>query len=320
MIEISNNLFASCAYSRKPEKNSKNFSSVKNSEETTKKLFSNPNLNKKPKKKPQKPKETAGKSLKIPNYLKNVKSKIKNEVEFHKRLFKTASQRSPDFQIKDEFKLDDNQMINEFITFGSSKNPSPISTLKFNPKEQENLQKEENSNILEIANSFLKSPFMQFVEGNNKIEEISKINFFECENNNKSNINIYEPENNHKNSRNMRKFPYNFINNSDSALNDVTQKFQNLNKESNFLKNDYSNLIKIEQMSDGDSISSTFSMLPTNEEIQGFFKKEFYFNTNRDSKNNTSNSEFMGIERIPKRESDIGKIVSVSSRRERENK
>lgn len=242
-----------------------------------------------------------------------MKSKIKPEIEFHKKLFK-ASQRSPDFHLKEDVNFENNHIINEFITFGSSKNPSPISTLKV--ENNQNIQRiDENSNIGDIANSFLRSPFMQFVEINNKNEEISNIKFNDSCNNEKSSVFT-------------KKSPYNY-NNSDCVFNEITQRYMNFNKDvsSNILKKDssaFSNLIKIEQNSDGESISSTFSLLPSNEEILGFFRKEFNYNVSKESKNNTESFDKENIpwEKTNKRdrESDIGKIVSVSSRRERESK
>ena len=309
---------------------------MKSSDSTNKRLFSNsqkkttrqsqnfPKKNQKPRKKVQK--IESEKCFKLPNYLKNVQSRIKREVEFHKRLFK-VSQRSPDFQIREDFQPDDKQMINEFITFGSAnENPSPINE---NQKEMPNSgnlnnysdlnisnnfipfnnnnnnvnvnDNNNNSNIMEIANSFLKSPFMHFVEGKNKIVEISNINFHDFDASQSSKV------------LKKSKSPYN----TSDVFADLTQKLNNLNnlnKDLNIPKKDnssLSNLIKIEQMSEGDSISSTFSMMPTNEELQAFFKREFCFNL---SKNNSTTRGFAN-ERS-KRESDIGKIVSV--RRERE--
>lgn len=309
MIEnsCSKQLFASCSEKRKLDFSSQKLGSAKNYEKSS--------LPKNYKKKHNKPKITRKKEnlLKLPNYLKNVKSKIKEEVEFHKRAFK-ASQKSPDFHFQEQMYYDQNQnhIINEFITFGSSKNPSPISTLKW--ENNEGFQKvDENSNIGEIANSFLKSPFMQFVEVNNKNknEEFSQIQIIDS----------------YKNS--TRRSPKNHNNNSGYVFNDITHRFLNCDKEaSQFLRKDissFSNLIRVEQNSDGDSLSSTFSRLPTNEEMQGFFKKEFILNnSSKESQNFTSQNNSDGniiYEKITRRdrESDIGKIVSVN-KKEKDNK
>ena len=109
---------------------------------------------------------------------------------------------------------------------------------------------------------------MQFVEINNKNEEISNIKFNDSCNNEKSSVFT-------------KKSPYNY-NNSDCVFNEITQRYMNFNKDvsSNILKKDssaFSNLIKIEQNSDGESISSTFSLLPSNEEIlAGSHRAKYY--------------------------------------------
>lgn len=357
LLEISSNLFSSCSHKTKQiECPNKNYSSVKNINSSNRLLA--------PKKLEIKDKKhgitVMEKSLKLPSYLRSVKSKIKPEIEFHKKMFK-ASQLSPDFQMKEDLKFEDDKIINEFITFGSSQNPSPITNRRnqsyenlkneskgnynndnllnckknrnnndYIQRNKENFNNNQNfsnnsnsnisNNIVEIANSFLKSPFMQFIQGNHKNEEISQINALESSR--------------HKSSRCLR--------NSDYGFNDITQKFLNSNKESHFIKKEsssYSNLIKVDQISDDESISSTFSMLPTNEELQGFFRKEFCLNMGNFAKNcqnvnnyqnfNNSENNFKNLNNLEKeineksvrrdRESDIGKIISVSSRRDKEN-
>ena len=333
-----------------------NYNSAKNQDSNSKKLFSasqskTSKRDSKPHKTPKinqkknvKNKQNAEKIIKIPNYLKNVKSRIKPEIEFHKRLFR-ESQRSPDFQMKEELNGDDNRhMINEFITFGSAyENPSPINDehektmynlselnisenfnnfdkrggnndfsqkfkknnyfSNFMPKNKmndndsnfNNNLSENSSNIMEIANSFLKSPFMHFVQSSN-------INI--------NNNNNYGENDTSRNSKVLKKSksPYCNQNGSEIVFNDVTQRS---NREAKKDVSGFSNLIKIEQMSEADSISSTFSMLPTNEEIQGFFKREFCFNLSKDSKISTERHE------NNRRENGIGKIVSL--RKDKEN-
>ena len=337
------------------------YNSAKNQDSNGKKLFSasqsktstrdsKPVKNRKiNQKKNGKNSQNAEKIIKIPNYLKNVKSRIKPEVEFHKRLFR-ESQRSPDFQMKEELNVDDNRhMINEFITFGSAyENPSPINEehektmnnlselnisenfnnfdkkgsyndfsqkfkknnnsyfsnfmpknkmndSNFNNNNNNNNLSENNSNIMEIANSFLKSPFMHFVQNSNG---------------NNNNNNNYGENDTSRISKVLKKSksPYCSQNGSEMVFNDVTQRS---NREAKKDVSGFSNLIKIEQTSEADSISSTFSMLPTNEELQGFFKREFCFNLSKDSKNSTERHE------NNRREHGIGKIVSL--RKDKEN-
>lgn len=156
------------------------------------------------------------------------------------------------------------QDVHDVMTFGSSKNPSPIdsceNSIKYEKINHNNI-KEDNSNIVEIANSFLKSPLM---------------------------IQLAE---NQKNEENYSGFSDSKGNGCSRITKKISFHLNNIEKKDNYRSNSNSNLLQDITNREVDTSSSTFSMLMPNEELKGFFQKEFLMQTLENSNKYRRNSE-----------------------------
>lgn len=207
--------------------------------------------------------ENENKQKQLPLYLKKVESKIKHEIEFHKKMFRESKMKNKLCQLEPNIEINDldknNQIDQDFLTFANSIEQSPIKNNNLDCFEKTNefcKENRDNSNIIEIANTFLKSPLMVHLTENNIDNNITN-------NYNKDN-NLFSDHRFRKEKR--RKSLYN-NENTFSLLYDKKDLKDFSDIRPSYLFHDSNN-------NNEDTSSSIFSMLIPNEDLKGFFQKE----------------------------------------------